>query len=204
MRATGRARVPCVAQICHRRRKAADFREGHLARGAGAEDRGARLSGTRIRPRGIPGQQHARLWAIAASRSLFLSSTPAASSNTESPIASGSPFISHVSYDSARVPIPPSLSLSLASSREHAKTRADEEMRTREVFRPGHGHTLGTVNRIEETSQKRAALRTSECHTFWSMAGRSIFGVGLDQHNNQHIGPHLRVYRDIQSSGGSF
>ena len=101
-------------------------------------------------------------------------------------------------------PPPPSLSLSLASSREHAKTRADEEMRTREVFRPGHGHTLGTVNRIEETSQKRAALRTSECHTFWSMAGRSIFGVGLDQHNNQHIGPHLRVYRDIQSSGGSF
>ena len=57
-----------------------------MARGAGAAEGGARVAGTRTRPRGSPGQ-HARLWASKRCLSQLVSvSLPAASSNTECPI----------------------------------------------------------------------------------------------------------------------
>ena len=57
-----------------------------MARGAGAAEGGARVAGTRTRPRGSPGQ-HARLWASKRCLSQLVSvSSPAASLNTECPI----------------------------------------------------------------------------------------------------------------------
>ena len=59
--------LPCIAWRSWRRgRVAPDFKPlptaSSMARGAGAAEGGARVAGTRTRPRGSPGQ-HARLWA---------------------------------------------------------------------------------------------------------------------------------------------